>query len=81
MELWNDTMKGTESFVVADKNTGAVIKVSCITPEARDLLDELCKAYEDFFGIKPEEETKNPPNPYKVLYWVCRYSGLVKRNE
>lgn len=74
-------MKVTDSFKVADKNTGATVKVSCITSEARDLLDDLCKSYEDFFEIKPEEDTKSPPNPYKVLYWVCRYSGLVKRNE
>lgn len=51
-----------------------MIKLCCIEPEARELLDEVCDAYCEFKGVE-----ELPENVYGAFYWLMRYSGLVAR--
>lgn len=51
------------------------ISVNAITPEARDLLDKLCEAYEKLYG---KESIHNTGSVYSILYWAVRYSGLIE---
>ena len=64
-------MKGSR-----EKNIGP-ITIGCMTHEARNLLDELCEEYEKQYG---KESIHNAGSVYSILYWTCRYSGLVKPN-
>ena len=49
------------------------ITITCMSPEARDLLDNLVEKAEEFFGKDTQEI-----NGYQALYWACRYSGLIQ---
>ena len=60
------------------KREPVVIRLTCITPEQKDLLEKLCDEYEKLFG---QGSIYTLTSPYSVLYWACRYSGLVKAND
>ena len=64
-------MKGTRTKTVGN------ISINAITPEARELVDKLCEAYEKVYGKKAIDDEKSA---YSVLYWAVRYSGLIGPN-
>ncbi len=50
------------------------ITLSCISPEARALLEDLCKKYEEANGRNPVDVKESA---YSTLYWAVRYSNLI----
>jgi hypothetical protein len=50
------------------------IKLSCISPEAKNLLEELVKEYKKTFRKDPVDDYRF--SAYSTLYWACRYGGL-----
>lgn len=49
------------------------ITIACMSPEARDLLDELVEKFEAIHPFSIHDA-----NGYQALYWACRYSGLIQ---
>lgn len=59
------------------------VMLGCITPEARDLLDEIMAAYREHYERgkkfhKPEHQGPEPDTVYRFAYWLVRWSGLVR---
>lgn len=60
------------------------VTLASISPEARDLLDEVMAAWEEHRVKLPEtltcgDETWNPrESVYSFAYWLIRWSGLVQ---
>lgn len=65
-------MKGSRIRNIGIKNCGH-ITLTCISPEARDLLDKLCSEFE-----RQQKKHIRTLNGYQALYWACRYSGLIE---
>jgi len=59
-------MKGSN-----EKQIGSIL-LTCMSEEARDLLDKLVEDYEKF-----HKKDIHDTNGYSALYWACRYSGLI----
>lgn len=53
------------------------VTIACMHPEARDLLDDVMAAYRSHYN--KEMHTADPDQVYQFAYWLCRWSGLVKR--
>lgn len=68
---------GTKAAFVGSRvvETGP-ISIACISPEARDLLDQIMDAYRKHYN--PELHKLTPDDAYQFAYWLCRYSGLVR---
>jgi hypothetical protein len=62
-------MNGTISKKVGN------ISINCISKDAKDLLDDLCKGFRE-----NQDKDVNAVSGYQALYWACRYSGLIRRN-
>ncbi len=58
-----------------ETNTKTVgpISINCMSKEARDLLDRLCKKFKEENGKEAIDVSG-----YQTLYWACRYSGLIE---
>lgn len=69
-----------------EKEVTPEITLACISPDARDLLDRIMKAWEEHKNTLPEtmtigNETWNPrESVYGFAYWLVRWSGLVQPN-
>lgn len=75
-------MKGTEFTPIAGTN----IVLSCITPEARVLLDKIMEAWEKHEAAMRESARARGVNlgeisHYGFAYWLVRYSGLIQPAE
>lgn len=57
-------------------DVGAVT-IGCMHPEASDLLQDVMDAYRSHYN--KETHTADPEQVYQFAYWLCRWSGLVKR--
>jgi hypothetical protein len=53
------------------------VMLGCITPDARDLLDDIMAAYRDHYD--PKNHTSDPDAVYQFAYWLVRWSGLIQR--
>lgn len=67
--------------VVSDNGSSFIdagsVTISCMNGEARDLLDDVMAAYRSHYN--KEMHTADPDQVYQFAYWLCRWSGLVKR--
>jgi hypothetical protein len=69
-----------------EKEVTSEITLTCISPDARDLLDRIMKAWEEHKSQLPDKvtmgnETWNPrESVYGFAYWLVRWSGLVQPN-
>jgi len=61
------------------KREPVIVRLTCIRPEERELLDKLCDSYDKFMGEEGAIHTVT--SPYSVLYWACRYSGLIEEKK
>ena len=52
------------------------IKIACITPDQRELLDLISEEY-----CKFKDVVELPENVYQAFYWLCRYSDLITRKS
>lgn len=55
------------------------IRICCISPEARDLLDRIMEAWEEHLvQLKEHNGQDYEPSHYGFAYWLVRWSGLVE---
>ncbi len=54
------------------------IRLTCINPEQKDLLDEMMKMWNQKVEEIRETSPNFEPSPYAFAYWLVRYSGLIK---
>ena len=56
------------------------ITLTCIRPEARELLDEAWAKWQAFYATTPD--TLKPETieraVYRAFYWLFRYSGVIR---
>lgn len=71
-ELLGVEMKGSNT--VSMKKDNVRVDISVMSEEARTLLDKLCEEYEKLHGKK---SIHKKISAYGVLYWACRWSGLI----
>jgi hypothetical protein len=55
------------------------IALTCISPEATQLLDKIMDEWEKHYaGLKSTYGDKYEPSFYGFAYWLVRYSGLIQ---
>ena len=52
------------------------VAIACMSPESRDLLNEIMDAYTAHYNEK--NHTSSPDQVYQFAYWLCRWSGLIR---
>lgn len=55
------------------------VTLSCISPEARELLDAIMEAWDTHYAHHQEfHKGKHTPDYYGFAYWLVRWSGLIQ---
>lgn len=77
-----DSADGDESQESRQESSGSrtlcagPIAISAMAPEAKDLMERIREAYSAYYD--PERDCISPSDIYRFIYWLCRYSGLVR---
>jgi len=70
---------GSNFCHLKSKKEGIGITIGCITPEARDLLQNIMDEWEKHLKELKKVHGKNyEPEYYGFAYWLVRWSGLVQ---
>ena len=54
------------------------VAIACMSPEARDLLDDIMESYTEHYDEKLHVSA--PDDVYQFAYWLCRWSGLIRQS-
>jgi hypothetical protein len=58
------------------------VTLTCISPEARDLLDLVMAEWYKYLTVFKQTNGQDcEPSQYGFTYWLIRYSGLVEPSE
>ncbi len=67
----------SDTFGNSEKTVGNVT-ITCITPEARDLLDKIMAEWSEHEKKLRESFPNREPSIYGFAYWLVRHSGLIR---